>query len=80
MYGDNYAQHFKGFFVAPKTGNYKFTLMADDVASLYLNNLTNCSNSSASILIAKAYYWSPALTSDNDTYRTFSDLIQLEAN
>jgi hypothetical protein len=40
IYPYNFAQVFKGYFVAPTTGNYIFRGLADDFVSVYLSNVT----------------------------------------
>jgi hypothetical protein len=40
IYEQYFAQIFKGYFVAPTTGNYIFRGLADDFVSVYLSNVT----------------------------------------
>ena len=35
--GENYGARFSGYFVAPYTGNFSFSLMADDHAELFFS-------------------------------------------
>jgi RHS repeat-associated protein len=35
---DNFSMRLKGYFIAPKSGNYQFGFTADDYYALYLNN------------------------------------------
>jgi hypothetical protein len=40
IYGINYVQVFKGYFVAPSTGNYVFRGLADDALELFMSNVS----------------------------------------
>ncbi|CAM2010779.1 immunoglobulin domain-containing protein [Acanthopleuribacter pedis] len=43
-WGDNYGQQVRGYIVAPQSGNYRFYLSGDDVASFRLSTDTNPAN------------------------------------
>ncbi|CAD8206675.1 unnamed protein product [Paramecium pentaurelia] len=82
VYGTYYNQQFKGFFKAPKTGQYRFYVASDDKATVELNRNPSSIDNTKLELIAENYlsgyrnYWQSEFSST--PVNSISDYINLE--
>lgn len=65
IYGTNYVQVFKGYFVAPTAGAYKFRALADDAVDVFLSNVKGSAEIDYSAPLITALYYSSSLSSRN---------------
>lgn len=74
VYGSNYVQVFKGYFVAPAAGDYIFRGLADDAIELFLSNVKGSAEVDYSAPLISGQYYSNSYSSRNYYVANYSGL------